>query len=54
MGGPLPSVPIQLQFKGRLANRDVPQVYTSNSLTGQGVGIIVETLRGGMQMALTN
>jgi hypothetical protein len=47
MGGPLPSNPIQLQFKGELANRDVPQVYTTNSLSGQGVGIIVETLRGG-------
>jgi hypothetical protein len=48
-GGPLPSVPIQLQFKGRLAHRDVPQVYTSNALTGTGVGILVETLRGGIE-----
>jgi hypothetical protein len=48
-GGPLPSNPIQIHFKGDLANRDVPQVYTTNSLVGQGVGILVETLRGGVE-----
>lgn len=49
MGGPLPSNPIQIRFKGKLANRDVPQIYVTNSLAGQGVGIIVETLRGGIE-----
>lgn len=47
-GGPLPGNPIQIRFKGELANRDVPQVYTSNSLTGTSVGIVVETLQGGI------
>ena len=47
-GGPLPSMPIQIYFTGQLANRDVPPLYTTNSLIGSGVGIIVETLRGGI------
>jgi hypothetical protein len=48
-GGPLPSVSIQIRFKGDLANRDVPQVYVTSSLTGEGVGVYVETLRGGVE-----
>lgn len=47
-GGPLPGVPIQIRFKGRLANRDVPPMYVNNSLLGSGVGAIVETIRGGI------
>lgn len=47
-GGPLPGNPIQIYFRGDLANRDVPQIYATNSLTGDGVGIIVETVRGGI------
>lgn len=47
-GGPLPGLPIQIYFKGDLANRDVPQIYATNSLTGDGIGILVETLRGGI------
>jgi hypothetical protein len=49
LGGPLPSNPIQIYFKGDLANHDVPQIYATNSLTGDGVGILVETLRGGVE-----
>lgn len=48
-GGPLPSNPVQIYFKGDLANRDVPQLYATNSLAGDGVGILVETLRGGVE-----
>lgn len=48
IGGPLPSNPIQIYFKGDLANRDVPQLYTTNNLIGEGVGILIETLRGGI------
>lgn len=48
MGGPLPGTPIQILFKGDLANRDVPQIYATNSLAGTGVGILIETVRGGI------
>lgn len=48
-GGPFPANPIQINFKGELANRDVPQVYTTNSFTGEATGIFVETLRGGIE-----
>lgn len=51
MGGPLPGIPIQIYFKGNLANHDVPQIYAINSLAGDGVGIVVETLRGGIEGA---
>lgn len=47
-GGPLPDFPIDIHFKGDLANRDVPQIYATNALAGDGVGIIVETVRGGV------
>jgi hypothetical protein len=47
-GGPLPDTPIQIHFAGDLANRDVPQIYATNSLAGTGVGILVETVRGGV------
>jgi hypothetical protein len=49
MGGPLPDEPIQIAFKGTLAHRDVPPLYVTNALTGSGVGILVETLRGGVE-----
>ena len=49
LGGPLPSNPIQIYFKGELANRDVPPLYATNALIGEGVGIVVETLRGGIE-----
>lgn len=48
-GGPFPANPIRIHFKGELANRDVPQIYTTNALSGEGVGIFVETLRGGVE-----
>lgn len=48
VGGPLPGVPIQIYFRGDLANRDVPQIYATNSLAGTGIGILVETVRGGI------
>jgi hypothetical protein len=47
-GGPLPSNPIQIYFKGELSSRDVPPLYATNSLTGEGVGLFIETLRGGV------
>lgn len=48
-GGPLLSNPIQIHFRGELANRDVPPVYVTNSLAGEAVAILVETLRGGIE-----
>jgi hypothetical protein len=49
MGGPLPGTPIQIYFKNDLANRDVPQIYSINSLAGDGIGIVIETVRGGIE-----
>lgn len=49
VGGPLPSNPVQIYFRGDLANHDVPQIYATNALAGDGIGIIVETLRGGIE-----
>lgn len=48
LGGPLPATPVQIYFKGDLAHRDVPQVYATNALAGEGIGIVVETIRGGI------
>lgn len=47
-GGPLPGTPLQIHFKGDLAHRDVPQLYATNFLSGDGVGILVETVHGGV------
>jgi hypothetical protein len=49
MGGPLPDTPVQVYFKGDMANRDAPQLYVTDSLTGDGVIIFVETLQGGIE-----
>lgn len=48
-GGPLPGNPVQISFKGDLANHDVPQIYSTNSLTGVGVSILIETVRCGIE-----
>lgn len=48
-GGPLPANALDVIFQNELADSDVPQLRIYSSLTGEGVGASVETIKGGIE-----